>query len=109
PGIAQLAAAWAALEAFSYLSAAREVRTLGRVLVYEPDSMRLTTERVLRIPWCAACSRRIWAGLNAAQRSMIESLIPELVGPHFGVLEQIERVAPEPDDVPLEVYAGWLA
>jgi ribosomal protein S12 methylthiotransferase accessory factor len=40
---------------------------------------------------------------------MNEALISELVGPHFGVLEQCERVPPEPDDVPLEVFAGRLA
>jgi oxazoline/thiazoline synthase len=56
PGVAQLASAWTALDLFSYVSEASEVRTLGRVLVYEPDSLRLTTERVLRIPWCKACS-----------------------------------------------------
>lgn len=32
-----------------------------------------------------------------------------LVGPHFGVIESLERVPPESDDVPLSVYAGRLA
>ena len=40
---------------------------------------------------------------------MIEALISDLVGPHFGILEQIQRVTPEPDDAALEVYAGRLA
>jgi len=67
PGVAQLAAAWTGLELFSYVSATRVVRTLGRVLVYEPDLARLTNERVLRIPWCSACSPYIAGAICGVQ------------------------------------------
>lgn len=32
----------------------------------------------------------------------------QLVGPHFGLIESLQRVTTEPDDVPLHVYAGRL-
>ena len=41
--------------------------------------------------------------------AILDDLASRLVGPHFGILEQIQRVQPEPDDPPLAVYAGRLA
>ena len=38
PAIASLAASWTALESFSLVTGTRPVRTLGRVLVYQPDT-----------------------------------------------------------------------
>lgn len=56
PAIAQLAAAHAALELFHFVTAVRPARTVGRVLVLHPADAGLTTEPVLRIPWCEACA-----------------------------------------------------
>ena len=41
--------------------------------------------------------------------AILNDLASDLVGPHFGILEQMQRVQPEPDDPPLAVYAGRLA
>ncbi len=56
PAIATLVSAWTALELVAYFRGPILPRTLGRVLVYYPLETRLTTETVLRMPWCTACS-----------------------------------------------------
>jgi bacteriocin biosynthesis cyclodehydratase domain-containing protein len=56
PAIADLAAAWTAVEVFHHVTGARNPRTLGRVLVYDSDEPRLNIETVLRVPWCPVCS-----------------------------------------------------
>lgn len=56
PAIAELAAAHAALELFPFVTAVRPARTVGRVLILHPADAELTTEPVLRIPWCEACA-----------------------------------------------------
>ncbi len=56
PAIAELAAAWAALELFAHVSGARPSRIAGRVLVYYPTESQISFETVLRIPWCPRCS-----------------------------------------------------
>jgi ribosomal protein S12 methylthiotransferase accessory factor len=43
------------------------------------------------------------------QCSPVNLWIESLVGPHFGLIEDLQRVLPEPDDVPLAVFAGRLA
>ena len=55
PAIADLAAAWSALELLAALTGIRPCRIRGRTLVYQPDETRLSLETVLRIPWCAVC------------------------------------------------------
>jgi ribosomal protein S12 methylthiotransferase accessory factor len=56
PAVAELAAAWTALEVFHYAAGAATPRALGRVLVYHPEEARLNVEPVLRVPWCSICS-----------------------------------------------------
>ncbi len=56
PAIAELAAAWTALELFAHISGARPSRISGRVLVYHPTESQINFETVLRIPWCLRCS-----------------------------------------------------
>lgn len=55
PAIADLAAAWSALELLAHVTGIRPCRIRGRTLVYQLDEARLSLETVLRIPWCSAC------------------------------------------------------
>lgn len=55
PGIADLAAAWTALELLAHFTGIQPCRVVGRTLVYQPDEARLSLETVLRVPWCQIC------------------------------------------------------